>query len=53
MRGVLISKAIDAFTICFYLGTALSAGIYLVVTEHYGWAWIPFVLCFSLNEDNK
>lgn len=22
----------------------LGAGIYLVVTEHYGWAWIPFAM---------
>ena len=22
----------------------IASGTYLVVTEHYGWAWIPFLL---------
>lgn len=26
---------------------SLAAGVYLVVTEHYGWAWLPFVALFS------
>lgn len=29
-------------TIMFLAG--LASGTYLVVTEHYGWAWIPFLL---------
>lgn len=28
----------------------LSGGIYLVVTEHYGWAWIPFLALFCTSE---
>lgn len=27
----------------------LAAGTYLVVTEHYGWAWIPFLGLFSTS----
>jgi hypothetical protein len=23
----------------------IASGTYLVATEHYGWAWIPFLLC--------
>lgn len=45
--------------IVFAIGIA--AGIYLITTEHYGWAWIPFVLSLSFtvstnskpNGDNK
>lgn len=33
VAGTVISQAIF-----------VSAGIYLVVTEHYGWAWIPFLI---------
>jgi len=28
---------------------SLAAGTYLVITEHYGWAWIPFVALFSTS----
>lgn len=24
------------------VAVCMAAGVYLVVTEHYGWAWIPF-----------
>lgn len=27
----------------------LAAGIYLVMTAHYGWAWIPFLIAASLS----
>ena len=44
------------------VGMMLAAGIYLVITEHYGWAWIPFLLraCIDMkyfrnysNDDKK
>lgn len=31
----------------------IAGGVYLVMTEHYGWAWIPFVALFSTNFDLK
>lgn len=34
----------------------VAASVILILTEHYGWAWIPFFLaayvCFSVNEGN-
>jgi hypothetical protein len=32
---------------CVIWALLLAAGTYLIVTEHYGWAWIPFVLVGS------
>jgi len=30
-----------------------SMAVYLVVTEHYAWAWIPFLLAASLSIRSK
>ena len=27
----------------------VASGTYLVITEHYGWAWIPFVAIFCMR----
>lgn len=41
--------------LCIVAGTLGSqamlivAGVYLVITEHYGWAWIPFLFVGSLS----
>jgi hypothetical protein len=53
-----VAYIIGCIVVC---AMCLAAGIYLIVTEHYGWAWIPFVLAamISLNtnllqkDDNK
>ena len=38
----------DRFLIATLTGCFLvSCGCFLIYTEHYGWAWIPFVLCFT------
>jgi len=29
---------------------SLASGTYLVATEHYGWAWIPFLVAADLIE---
>ena len=36
------------YIVLLILGLA-SLGTYLVITEHYGWAWIPFVLAASVS----
>lgn len=33
--------------------TCIASGTYLVVTEHYGWAWIPFLLAGTTNFKRK
>jgi len=30
-----------------------SMAVYLVVTEHYAWAWVPFLLAASLSVRSK
>lgn len=36
-----------AFAMAF--SGCLGAGVYLVMTEHYGWAWIPFLIATNLG----
>ena len=50
---------INILSIIGILGLA-SVGVYLVMAEHYGWAWIPFIMAVFLsnskddkNENNK
>jgi len=33
----------------------IASGTYLVVTEHYGWAWIPFLIscCTSVKQKKE
>jgi hypothetical protein len=37
------------FAVVLIIGMMLSAGVYLIVTEHYGWAWIPFLLVACID----
>ncbi|MFX3547686.1 hypothetical protein V8918_02850 [Ralstonia mannitolilytica] len=33
--------------------TGIAAGTYLVMTGHYGWAWIPFVIAAFLSMERR
>lgn len=42
---------VAALAVMYVAGIA--SGTYLVITEHYGWAWVPFMLicCISYSSD--
>ena len=35
------------------IAISLATGVYLIQTEHYGWAWIPFVIAAFTGGSNK
>ena len=43
MNALLVALGITCI-----LGLA-AMGVFLVVTEHYGWAWIPYLMACAIN----
>ncbi len=33
--------------------SCIAFGTYLVITEHYGWAWIPFLIAATTSVSHK